>query len=161
MSPIFTAIAIALLHRTPPPSDPLWARASIAETAAVEAARAESSVTWERDARIAFVFAYLEAGWSASPKGSSDRGEACGSMQVHARQWASLLPVAWTCAVIRSDLVIGMRAGLLVMHHLEGHCGSLARAVGAYATGACNADLRVVRDRCVLAGLTPKCEAKP
>jgi hypothetical protein len=161
VSPIFITIATTMLHGIAPTGDVL-SRAQIAETAAVAAAHAEGEATQDRDARIAFVFSFLEGGWYASPKGLNDSGSACGTMQPHVGEWASVLPAEWTCKALRGDITLGMRAGLRILHFLEAKCGSMAAAIGSYATGgACRADMRLVRTRCEMAGLTSKCEMKP
>lgn len=160
LSSVFAAILSSLLHGSSADSTTL-ARASAAETAVRTAALAESPPALrDRDARIMFVVGYVEGDWYASPRGSSDAGRACGGAQVHVRFWSSLLDPRWTCAILRSDLTLGYRAGLRVIHALEKKCGSPGRALGAFRTGTCR-ESSVTHAMCLAAGIGESCEVKP
>ena len=146
------ALAASLL---PPHADAALARGA---AAAADLLLVESD---DAHVRSAFVWAALESGWQANPRGDNDGGNACGVLEVHVAEWSSVLPETWTCEAIRADRVLGFRAAILVLDHLEKQCGSLARAWGAYATGTCEGGAQLVARRCLRAGLTTSCEVRP
>lgn len=142
------------------------------DAAAIDAARASfqecgdlGEAAVERCGRIAFVMGHFEGANEASPKGSNDKGGACGVMQVHVdvvpEGW---LPAEWTCSALRADRELGYRAGLRVLRRLEDKCGSLGGALTAFAThGECPKKnpatgkpyvLMLMQARCHKAGVT-------
>lgn len=135
--------------------DAVAARASGALVDAEAALRAEGldGEKLEVWSRRLWGWAYWESGWHASPAGSNDNGAACGVLQVHGPE--RLLEGA-TCAAVRKDRVLGFRAGYRMLVELVDKCGSVERALGAYATGQCGGAPMLVRRRCKALGDTCK-----
>lgn len=141
-----------------PPSHPISVRADGAAddlvTATLLEAEHEPALV-----RAAWVWSFYESSWWANPKGSNDKGGACGVMQVHVAAVVSAgwVPSDWTCAALRKDRVLGYRAGLRVLRRLVDRCGSLRAGLTAYSTtGACpvpgTPPIRVIVERCAVAG---------
>ena len=146
-------LLLIAVHLISSPSALVRAREVAAEIASIESDEAV--------ARSVFVWAYREGAWFSAPPGSSDNGGSCGVLQISAGQWTSVLPETWTCAAMREDRLLGLRAGILVLHHLRNACGSLSGAWSAYSSGRCRGAPLLVARRCVSAGLTARCEVKP
>lgn len=119
----------------------------------------------EQCGRVAMVMGHFESANQANPKGSNDKGGACGSMQVHVSSvpegW---LPKEWTCAALRADRELGYRAGLRVVRRLWDKCGSLGAGLSAFAMhGECppinpatgkRYVLMLIQSRCHKGGVT-------
>lgn len=149
---ILAPIAISLLRVSLAATHPFAVRAEAASRdviAAVEDLPEAERETW---GRVAYVWAFYEAGWFTDPKGSNDDSQACGILQIHTpEKW---LPGA-TCKAVREDRVLGFRAGIALMRLLRDKCGSLRGAMVAYSTdGACHDyAVPIVTRRLKLAGV--------
>lgn len=141
---------VAKLVGSPLPEGHAVTLRAAAALVAVEAALAAEGVegeelgTW---ARRLWGWSYWESSWQSDPKGSNDNGSACGTLQVHGPE--RLLSGA-TCAAVRKSAVLGYRVGYRLMRELVTTCGSVERALGAYATGQCGGAPQLVRRRCKL-----------
>jgi len=166
MKAILMALVITLLPFKPEPEGEVMKRAAKAAEAAayivsyrIGDVKNPTNALRQREtwARIMFVFAYYEASWYASPKGSNDEGRACGVLQVHNPE---KYVTGYDCKSVRGSLEKGFDVGLALMMRLEKQCGSKKAALTAYATdGAChNWTLPLVVKRCKEAGLTEECE---
>ncbi len=92
-------------------------------------------------ARLIATWSFFESGWNVGALG--DGGQSCGVMQTN-RMWTP-------CARARSSAKEGYRAGLRVLAYYLNRCGTLARALGGYATGECTTGVQLVKRRCALA----------
>jgi hypothetical protein len=152
-------IALALGQKTM--AADLKARAERAAIVTSEEALSLPLAIRETGAASAYIWQGLESGWNEHPAGFNDHGLACGSMQVH---WPEKYLPGSTCAALRADYRLSVRAGLAVLSSLYAQCGSLGAAWTAYSTGNCPKGkwvLPLVAVRCKLAGLTSTCEALP
>ncbi len=136
-----------------PATHPLVRRIDAAAVAVAREAEAFPLPVRERFARVTFVMAGFESGWQANPKGSNDLGSACGALQLHDPQLHYKAGV--TCAMLRADLALGLRAGMAVIAALAQKHGSLAAGLTAYATDGTYHGwvLPLVAQRCKLAGV--------
>lgn len=99
-------------------------------------------------------------------EGTNDEGHACGVVQPHVdtiqtlTSFKGVLEPSWTCTAVRKDRVLGYRAALRILLHLETECGSTALAWSAYAStlGCPKLVQQRVKDRCLDGGLTSDCE---
>jgi len=105
---------------------------------------------------MTYVMHGKEAGLHADPKGSNDRGNACGALQV----WAPYLPEGLTCKQVRASRKLGLRAGIIVALNYRDLCGeSLGEAWSAFAMGHCGPkgmSLKIILERCRLAKVSCK-----
>ena len=105
-------------------------------------------------ARVVYTMAGFESGWQANPKGSNDKGSACGPIQLHDPQLYYQPDVH--CDDLRKDLRLGFRAGMAVLWDLSVKYGTLAAGLTAYATDGSNHGAWVLPEiakRCALAGV--------
>lgn len=155
MNAALVAITTALLRMALPKTGALADRAQSAAADLELALAVESEPSSrDRDRRLAWVWSYYESSWRTDPEGSNDQGAACGVMQVHASELVGVLPAEWTCRKLRTDRVLGYRAGLRTLHHLETKCGSLEAALGAFSgNGTCARGFGLVHRRARIAGV--------
>jgi len=66
-----------------------------------------------------------------------DHGAAHGTMQIHPDVWAPFLEERGFDYTTYYDRRESMRAMLTIVHHLVEQCGSVKRALYAYASGSC------------------------
>lgn len=149
-SPALLALVATLVGTAKVP-DAVTERAKGALVDVETALRAESldGEKLEAWSRRLWGWAYWESGWHAAPAGSNDAGAACGVLQVHGPE--RLLDGA-TCAAVRKDRVLGFRVGYRLIVELVAKCGTVERALGAYATGQCGGAPLLVRRRCKVLG---------
>lgn len=84
-------------------------------------------------ARLLLAWSRWESRWDACAVG--DNGRALGIVQVH-REWFARVGVSEVAT--KCDAREGFRAGLRVMHLLVAQCGTVRRALAAFASGSCN-----------------------
>lgn len=113
-----------------------------------------------RTARLLLVWSYRESRWKSGAQGDHDASKvphAFGVMQIHPEVWAPVLKqkgLTFTSA----DLLDGetsFKVSLAVLHELKARCGSVKKALHAYASGRCEGTARsfwTVKERCELAG---------
>lgn len=150
--------AISMMLGAPNVPDYLKTRAESAAKITVDVVEAFPFERREALARVAFVFQGGESGFQANPKGSNDKGAACGAMQVHTPE---KFVAGATCAKVRADYRLGVVAGVTIINMLWDRCGSLSGALTAYATDGTTCHkgwvLPLVSKRCKTAGLSSEC----
>jgi hypothetical protein len=149
MTPALVPLFVSLVGVSLPSSHPVHVRAAAVEVAIVRALEVEGVPVADRPVWLVRLWgwSFWESSWRVDALG--DAGTACGLLQVHdPGVW---LPGA-TCASVRADPVLGVRAGLRVMRYAIGRCGSVASGLGMFASGRCGWVAPLVARRCRLLG---------
>jgi hypothetical protein len=127
------------------------ARGFLARNAALDAAASrplfDGDDAAEQTAALLVAWSYFESRWD--PSAVSPDGLDCGVMQV--RRWH--LP-GGQCSSVKTASA-GYAAALDLLRELRARCGSVTRALHAYASGSCEPSTKtnaIVSRRCALAG---------
>lgn len=97
-------------------------------------------------ARLLGVFAEGESNGEARALG--DGGASCGVTQL-----GFVARAGHSCESVRADRRLGLRLGLRWMIRMRNECGSVARGLGAFASGRCGGAAALVRRRCAAASV--------
>ncbi len=107
-------------------------------------AREDADAARAKVGKLFVVWSFYES--SFLPDVAGDSGASCGIMQVVPSH------VGKTCGELRRSAYVGMEAGAVVLERLIVECGSLPRALGAYAGGHCGDAPDLVERHCALIG---------